>query len=258
MRIVVFGASGRTGRQVVNLAVKREHEVVAAVRDASKQWFPDAVTVQQGDPNDADAVATAITGADAVISALGPIAGETETEISGAMQTIVETMQRTGPHRLVIAANTTVFSDREVTGEFANVAAEHRRDLAILQQSALAWTAVAAPILADEAGSGAYDAVVDGPAPGPSIARADFARRAPGRVDARRLDRARRRGRGYPRLGRASRHRRKTYLTWPLRRNQNHRHASDRMPALGARRWARARGRSANHERWASSPPWCS
>ena len=174
LRIAVFGASGRTGRLVVTQALRRGHEVVAAVRDASKQWFPDAVTVRQGDPRDAKAIATALAGADATISALGPIAGETSTEISDATRTIVEVMQRTGPHRLVIAANDTVLSEDEVTGEFANVTAEHRRDLAILRGSALAWTVVAAPSLIDEPGSGAYDAVIDGSPPGRSITRADF------------------------------------------------------------------------------------
>lgn len=175
MKIVVFGASGRTGRQVVPQAVKRGHDVTAFVRDASKQWFPDAVAVHQGDPSDAGSVETALVGADAVISALGPIAGQTESEISDATRSIVEVMGRTGPHRLVVATNDTVLSDREVTGEFANVAAEHRRDLAILQGSALAWTVVAAPMLNDDPGSGSYDAVIDRHAPGRSIARADFA-----------------------------------------------------------------------------------
>jgi putative NADH-flavin reductase len=175
MRIVVFGASGRTGRQVVPQAVARGDDVTAFVRDASKQWFPDAVVVHQGDPSDAESVEKALTGADAAISALGPIAGETESEISDATRTIVEVMQRTGPHRLVVAVNNTVFSDREVTGEYANVAAEHRRDLALLRESTLAWTVVAAPMLNDEPGSGSYDAVIDGRAPGRSITRADFA-----------------------------------------------------------------------------------
>jgi putative NADH-flavin reductase len=106
---------------------------------------------------------------------LGPIAGVTSTEISDATRTIVEAMERTGPHRLVIAANDTVLSDDEVTGEFANVTAEHRRDLATLRASAIAWTVVAAPLLLDEPGSGVYDAVIEGSTPGRSITRADYA-----------------------------------------------------------------------------------
>ena len=62
MKIIVFGASGRTGRQVVPLAVKRGHDVTAFVRDASKQWFPDAVVVHQGNPSDAMSVEAALTG----------------------------------------------------------------------------------------------------------------------------------------------------------------------------------------------------
>lgn len=175
MRIVVFGASGKTGRQVVSLALERDHEVVAFVRDASKQWFADAVTVQQGDPSETESVAVALIGADATISALGPVAGQTTTEISDATRTIVDVMERIGPHRLAIAANTTVFTDRVITGEYANVAAEHRRDLAILHESALAWTVVVAPRLSDGPGLGSFDVVIDGRPEGGSISRPDFA-----------------------------------------------------------------------------------
>lgn len=175
MRIVVFGASGRTGRLVVAQAVERHHEVVAFVRDASKQWFPDAVKIRQGELRDVGSVERTLTGADAVVSALGPIAKVTETEISDSMRTIVDAMQRLGPRRLVIAANATVFTDDEVTGTFANVAAEHRRDAAILRASGLDWTVVAVPLLSDDPATGSFVAVVDGKGPGTSIARGDLA-----------------------------------------------------------------------------------
>jgi putative NADH-flavin reductase len=173
--LVVFGASGRTGRLVVSQAIGRGHTVTAFVRDASKQWFPDAVEVRQGDPHDADAVADVLLGKDAVVSALGPIAGVTETEISDATRTIVRAMASVGVRRVVIAANAKVFSDDDGTGQFANVAAEHRRDLAILRDSGLDWTVIAAPFLSDERAGAAYAAVVDGKAPGRSITREDFA-----------------------------------------------------------------------------------
>jgi putative NADH-flavin reductase len=175
MRIVVFGASGQTGRLVVAQAVQRGDDVVAFVRDASKQWFPDAVKIHQGHPADPKSVEAALIGADAVISALGPIAEQTTTEISDATRTIVDTMERIGPRRIAITANPRVFSDTEVTGPYANVAAEHRRDAAILRESALDWTVVAAPALTDDPAIGSYVAVVDGKAPGRSITRGDFA-----------------------------------------------------------------------------------
>lgn len=175
MRILVFGASGRTGRLVVELAVKRGHDVTAFVRDASRAWFPDAVTVRQGDPHDADAVADALIGHDAVISAMGPVAGVTTTEISDATRTIVDAMSRVGPSRLVIPANAKVFTQDEVTGEYANVVTEHRRDVALVRGSSLDWTVVAAPYLTDGAGTGSYEATLDAGGPGRSITRADFA-----------------------------------------------------------------------------------
>jgi putative NADH-flavin reductase len=175
MRIVVFGASGKTGRSVVAQAVHRGDEVVAFVRDASKQWFPDAVKVHQGHPSKTHDVEAALVGADAVISALGPIAEETTTEISDATRTIVEAMEKIGPRRIAISANPRVFSDTEVTGPYANVAAEHRRDAEILRESALDWTVVAAAALTDDPATGSYVAVVDGRGPGRSISRGDFA-----------------------------------------------------------------------------------
>jgi putative NADH-flavin reductase len=174
-RIVIFGASGRTGRSVVAQAVKRGDEVVALVRDASKQWFPDAVKVRQGDPSDAHDVEAALVGADAVVSALGPIAEETTTEISDATRVVVDAMERLGPRRIVIATNGKVLDDSEVTGSYANVAEEHRRDAAILRGSRLDWTVLAAPMLNDDAATGDVVPVVDGKAPGRSITRGDFA-----------------------------------------------------------------------------------
>ena len=130
-------------------------------------------------------------GADAVVSALGPIAEETTTEISDATRTIVEAMERPGPRRIVIAANAKVFDDSEVTGPYANVAAEHRRDAAILRGSRLDWTVLAAPMLTDDAATGAVVPVVDGKAPG----RSSPAATSPPRSSTRRdgcVDRARR------------------------------------------------------------------
>lgn len=173
-RIVIFGASGRTGRSVVAQAVQRGDEVVAFVRDASKQWFPDAVDVRQGHPSDPHDVEAALVGADAVVSALGPVAEVTTTEISDATRVIVDAMDRLGPRRLVIAANGKVLDDSDVTGAYANVAAEHRRDAAILRESRLDWTVVAAPMLTDDPATGDVAAVVDGKAPGRSITRGDF------------------------------------------------------------------------------------
>jgi NADH/NAD ratio-sensing transcriptional regulator Rex len=65
------------------------------------------------------------------------VTGVTVTEVSEATQAVVDGMVRAGVRRIVAAANGKVLTDDEVTGEYANVAAEHRRDAAILAASGL-------------------------------------------------------------------------------------------------------------------------
>jgi uncharacterized protein len=175
MKLLVFGASGRTGREVVARALERRHEVTAFVRDPEKASFDGRVRLAQGDAREAGAVDAALAGQERAVSTIGPVALETTTEASEATNTIVEAMVRAGLRRLVISANATIFTNEEVTGDYANVATEHRRDAAILRRSSLDWTIVAPPFLKDDPATGSYDAVVDGKAPGKSITRGDFA-----------------------------------------------------------------------------------
>jgi putative NADH-flavin reductase len=74
--LIVFGATGGTGQQVVTQALAQGHTVTAFVRR------PEAITTQhanlnlvQGDIVDATAVAGAVAGHEAVISALGTRSG---------------------------------------------------------------------------------------------------------------------------------------------------------------------------------------
>ena len=62
MTILVTGATGRVGRQVVQQLVKRGADVRVLVRDTSKASFPAGVEVVQGDLLDIDALRTAFTG----------------------------------------------------------------------------------------------------------------------------------------------------------------------------------------------------
>jgi len=72
-KIVVFGASGGIGRQVVEQALNRGDEVTAFVRSPSKLSLSDPkLTVIAGELSAKAAVDSAVGGADAVISALGP------------------------------------------------------------------------------------------------------------------------------------------------------------------------------------------
>lgn len=173
MRIAVFGASGRTGRTLVEQAVARGYEVTAFVRDASR-FDASGVTVAKGDARDADAVGRAIAGNDAVISVLSLRSADAEPEHSEANRTIVDAAERRGVRRVVVTANNEVFGDDEVTGEFAAQAREHRRNRDRLRESDLDWTIGAAPFVEDGPESG-YVAVADARAHGRKITTTAFA-----------------------------------------------------------------------------------
>ena len=98
MKLIIFGATGGTGRQCVDQALGQGHEVTAFVRrpEALAMQHPD-LTIVQGDITDAGAVGRAITGHDAVISALGTRGGP--AVLPEGTRHILDAMQAAGVRR---------------------------------------------------------------------------------------------------------------------------------------------------------------
>ncbi|MFC6975280.1 NAD(P)-dependent oxidoreductase [Halomicroarcula sp. GCM10025709] len=102
MRLTVFGASGRTGRPLVEQALDRGHEVVAFVRSAPKFGVEaDALTVVEGDAYTGEGVEEAVIGADAVVSVLGQTGDGPDDLLTVAGDHIVEAMTDAGVTRFV-------------------------------------------------------------------------------------------------------------------------------------------------------------
>jgi putative NADH-flavin reductase len=177
MRITVFGASGRTGRLLVADALARGWEVAAVARRPPDQPLPPKAAAIVGSPANEGVVAGAIAGSQAVVSALGPVAEVTVTEVSEATAVIAHVLQQDSVRRrFVLPANASVFSDAPVSGRYANVAAEHRRNVAMVRSTAgLAWTVVAAPVLTNDPATGRIDVVLDAMPAGRTLTRGDFA-----------------------------------------------------------------------------------
>jgi len=70
-KLVVFGASGDTGRVVVAEALAAGHTVTAFARNPAAAKLPDGARAVAGDVLDAGAVAAAVAGQDVVVSAIG-------------------------------------------------------------------------------------------------------------------------------------------------------------------------------------------
>ncbi len=69
MKVVLVGASGFVGKAVLKELLKTGHEVIAFVRDSRNLELQNALTITEGDVNNAAEFANAIKGNDAVISA---------------------------------------------------------------------------------------------------------------------------------------------------------------------------------------------
>ena len=74
--ILVTGATGNVGRQIVEQLAKRGAPVRALVRDTAKANFPEGVEVVQGDLLDVDSLRAAMTGVSTLFLLNGVVADE--------------------------------------------------------------------------------------------------------------------------------------------------------------------------------------
>jgi putative NADH-flavin reductase len=72
MNIALIGATGFVGAAVLSTLLQRGHQVTALVRDPSKLAPQPGLTLAVADAYDPDAIAAAVRGHDAVVSAFNP------------------------------------------------------------------------------------------------------------------------------------------------------------------------------------------
>ena len=102
MKIIVFGATGGTGKLIVTQALAKGHSVTAFVR--TPEGFPQDphLRVIQGDVFDFGAVVDAVRGHRAVLSALGARTRKKEEILVRAMPHILEGMRQEYVNRLIV------------------------------------------------------------------------------------------------------------------------------------------------------------
>jgi len=157
-KLIVFGATGATGQQIVRQALERGYAVTAFVRDPGKLNFSHPrLTLVTGDLADAEKIDSVITqGGDAVISALGIYSRKPTTELSDGTQKIVSAMQRHGLRRILVVSSIGV-GDSAGHGNFIvrliqkttlkHVLADKERQEQALRDSNLEWTVLRPPRL---------------------------------------------------------------------------------------------------------------
>ena len=188
-KILVLGATGGTGRQIVSQALSQGHKVTVLVRSAEKASGLKGVNVVVGDARDEAALRQAVKGQDAVISALGTPASPFRevTLLSTATRALVSAMQAEGVSRL-IAITGIGAGDSAGHGGFAfdklifplllrKVYADKNRQEAIVRGSGLRWTLVRPSVLNNKAGRQTNRALTDlSGFRGGTISRADVAK----------------------------------------------------------------------------------
>jgi putative NADH-flavin reductase len=109
MRLALLGASGRIGQHVLARALQSGHEVTALARDPQSLTAAARLTVLTGDATDSAVVAELMTGADAVLSALGPRGAKSPALMASAGRNIVAGMTKAGVRRLVCVSASGAF-----------------------------------------------------------------------------------------------------------------------------------------------------
>jgi putative NADH-flavin reductase len=188
MELAVFGASGRTGRPLVQQALDAGHDVIALVRTPST--FPvkhERLTVVQGDAMNAADVDKVVQGADAVLSVLGQSKNSPKNLQTVAIKNIIAAMEKYGITRLVSLTGAGVDAPQDKP-KFINhvikfalktlqgaVLADAEQHLQVLQASNLDWVVVRGPMLTEGSYTGKYRVGWVGVNTGTRISRADVA-----------------------------------------------------------------------------------
>ena len=158
MRILIFGASGQTGHELLAQAIPLGHEVTAFVRNAGKLGQVNSrVHVIHGDITDAATVNRAVEGHDAVLSVLGaPTPIRPYPAFRTGIENIIRAMEAAAVRRFIYLSFLGVRAGAEDLGFFFNhvaarllrhAIADHAANEYAIRTSRLAWTIVHPPKL---------------------------------------------------------------------------------------------------------------
>jgi putative NADH-flavin reductase len=187
MRVLVIGAAGRTGRQIVERALGHGHDVTAFVHKTPLDIVNERLTFVSGDVRDFDAVNAAVAGKQAVAYAVSQGSGSGSDIHEAGIANVIHAMAENVVSRLaaVSAAGTFARKDKNLSIAYRTLVATAMRsiydDLEAMElrimASDLDWTIVRPVGLTDTPPSGQYRVSLDGSllSKAARISRADVA-----------------------------------------------------------------------------------
>jgi len=185
MKLVVFGATGKTGVEIVKQSFAQGYEVTAFVRDPSKLTLEHAdLKITTGDIYDLKAVTQVVQGQDAVICSLGTSdLGKTTVRSEGTAN-IIKAMKENHVNRLIVVSAMGVaeswstlsfFNKFFFTTILRSSQQDHEKQEVVVKESDLDWTILRPSGLTDTPQTGSYSLGENIRGKTSRIARADVA-----------------------------------------------------------------------------------
>ena len=186
MKIAIFGATGKTGIELVKQALEQGHAVTAFVRDPARLAIENEnLTLVTGDVFDPSSVAKAVEGQDSVICALGAGSDLKKTTVrtTGTIN-IISSMQKNNIKRLIVVTAMGVGESWDKLSLFNKLffatllkssREDHETQEVAVKESGLDWPIVRPSGLTETPRTGIYDVGEYILATTSKIARADIA-----------------------------------------------------------------------------------
>lgn len=172
MRVIIFGATGKTGRHTGRRALDEGHQVTAFGRSVDQLEVDEpALDVFKGDVFEAKSVAEAVAGHDAAIVCLGSTSLRDKNTLSAGTKNVIDAMADQAVERLVVMSAAGVgeswkqipWTSRLLFRTMLrNAFADHEAQEATVRQSPLDWTIVRAAVLKDDPATGTFTATNTG------------------------------------------------------------------------------------------------
>ncbi|HEX8831197.1 MAG TPA: SDR family oxidoreductase [Longimicrobium sp.] len=188
MQVLILGATGGTGRELVKQALGHGHSVRVMARDPDKvKSVHPRLEVVKGDIADTTALTAAAKGQEAVLSALGVNERKPNTILSEGVRNLVRAMKRQKVKRLIFVSSLGVGDSKGQLGPvynwvvmpalLKNIFADKELAEAAIRESNLEWTIVRPGSLSNKLLTNRYRAGPDAAKKRwfPRVGRADLA-----------------------------------------------------------------------------------
>ncbi|MBN8210338.1 SDR family oxidoreductase [Bacillus sp. NTK071] len=164
MRILLLGATGRVGSDILKLAVADQHEIKVLVRSPEKLEIKENVTIIEGNVLDEETLDEAVQGVDVIVSALST---DKTTTLSESTPMLIRAMEKHQVKRIITVGTAGILNSRiepslyrfessESKRKTTRAAEEHLSVFKALSASELDWTIVCPTYLPDGAPKGEY------------------------------------------------------------------------------------------------------